>query len=44
MGGLETTIWYILGFLAMPVIFLTGFFLFSYTSIFILNLFGKNAE
>jgi len=44
MSGLETTIWYILGYLTMPLIFIVGFIGTAAVSCFLLNMLTKKAE
>ena len=41
MSGLESTIWTVLGYISMPLIFIVGFIGTSYLSCFLLNSFNK---
>jgi len=43
MSGLETTIWYMLGYISMPVIFLVGFTASAILACFLLNRFSKES-
>ncbi len=41
MSAFETTIWYILGYITMPLIFIAGFAACAVASCFLLNRFNK---
>ena len=43
MSGLETTIWYMLGYISMPIIFLVGFAASAILACFLLNRFSKES-
>lgn len=42
MGGIEDTIWNMLGYFSMPLIFIIGYLATAYVSCFLLNIFSKN--
>jgi len=44
MSAIETTIWYILGYITMPLIFIVGFAATAIVACFLLNRFSKTAE
>lgn len=44
MSALETTIWYILGYITMPLIFVFGFAATAIVSCFLLNFLSKGAH
>ncbi len=44
MSGFESVIWTILGYTAMPLIFIVGFLASAFASCFILNLFNKEKD
>ena len=44
MSGLESTIWTILGYLSMPMIFVVGYLATAFVSCLLLNFFIKNDQ
>ncbi|RLA05594.1 MAG: TIGR02808 family protein [Gammaproteobacteria bacterium] len=44
MGGIEDTIWNMLGYFSMPLIFIIGYLATAYVSCFLLNVFSKNDQ
>ena len=44
MSAIETTIWYILGYITMPLIFIFGFAASAVVACFLLNRLSKTAE
>ena len=44
MSGMETTIWSIIGYACMPLIFIIGYMATAYVSCFILNRFSKYSD